>query len=523
MKKLLQSPVVLWGIRILMATAFSVFAFQQVPVEHYSMCNVLFTCAGAFACAIYFIRKTEQENIGYIKKHMFLFAVIFIMVFFVVFESHQTKGVSCYEMLSAFLPFSFFRLRWYLFSMIFLVYFGVWLYRKSEILIRAVFNELDVSDKKMYFLLTVFFSLLVFVVYIVNPKWYLQYDNVYSIDSGWCFWNIFPRVDYYDIRHPVLGEVVFPIWSVIHGVLAFFAPENLMEKLSAVFIQCVNVQFLLMTGVMLKNMVKSRSVFLLYVSSFPFLLFTLSLEKYQLCVFCMVLYVYAMYRNMEMSSGILVIAVGIMPTSGFIGVLELFSKVSIKEKARKIVKIIVLGATVIVCLGRAHLLLPANIIGEVTNMKTSFASGTLTLTERLVSVTKMVHSSFVALSSVASDRYLWTAVTSGITILSMVLILLMVIGAVSHWKERLVRICSLWAVFSVILFVLLNWSPHESPLFAIYFSWAFLPLVKYGVDVLAERLHISTKAAYITMIVAMLFVNIAAMAEIHQYLLSASF
>ena len=31
MKKLLQSPVVLWGIRILMATAFSVFAFQQVP------------------------------------------------------------------------------------------------------------------------------------------------------------------------------------------------------------------------------------------------------------------------------------------------------------------------------------------------------------------------------------------------------------------------------------------------------------------------------------------------------------
>ena len=52
MKKLLQSPVVLWGIRILMATAFSVFAFQQVPVEHYSMCNVLFTCAGAFACAI---------------------------------------------------------------------------------------------------------------------------------------------------------------------------------------------------------------------------------------------------------------------------------------------------------------------------------------------------------------------------------------------------------------------------------------------------------------------------------------
>ena len=522
MEKLLRSAVVCWGIRLLMAVSFSAFALRQILVEHYNMRNILFTGTVAFVCAIYFIQKTEQENIDYIKKHLFVLVVIFLMVFIIVREGHRIKGASCYEMIPVFWPFRFFRLRWYLFSMLFLTYFGVWLYRKMVSVITAVFAECTALDIKLYFCFTVIISLIVFAFYLTTPKWYLQYDMVYSIDSGWCFQNIFPRVDYYDIRHPVLGEVAFPIWVVINGVLVFLAPENLIEKLSAVCIQLLNVQFLLMTGIIIKNMAKSHFVFLLYVSSFPFLLFSVSLEKYQLCTFLVVLYIYTMYKNRKESLGILIMAIGVMPTSGFIAILELFTRDSFKNKIMKIIKIAFLGAVAVICFGRAHLLFPANVLAEVTNTKTSFASGTLTLTERLVSVVKMVQSSFVALSSTASDRYLWTSVTSDITVFSMALILLMAVGAFSHREEKFVKICSLWSLFSVVLFVGLNWAPHESPLFAVYFSWAFIPLVKCGIDTVTDRFSIHERIVYVVMLSVMLLVNVAALTEIHKYLLSVS-
>lgn len=94
-----------------------------------------------------------------------------------------------------------------------------------------------------------------------------------------------------------MSVVTFPLWAVIHTVPGWFVPAHLLDTICAVCIQIVNIQLLLLAGFMIRELSGSRWVLPLYLVSAPVLLFTMSLEKYQIAVFFLVLYAYLLCRE----------------------------------------------------------------------------------------------------------------------------------------------------------------------------------------------------------------------------------
>lgn len=517
MEKMIQSDVRKQIWKMILAASCSVLSFHQILTGYYTLQNILLTLAAAFLCAYWFATKTWEENSGYIGQNIRTSVIILILVSCTVWKEYQSSAGVRRDSLKVQMPVNFFRIRWYLFSIVFLWYFAVWLYRRMKDLLQNIWSQLDQLDRKTYAGLTIALGMIIAFAYLFQPMWYLQYDRVYSVDSGWCFHSIYPQAAYYDIRHPILSLVTFPVWAVTDSFLSFCAPENLREVLCAVFIQFLNVQLLLFVGLILRIITRSRLVFLLYMASFPTMLFSMSLEKYQICIFWLVLYVYQVCKDMDSPGGTFIMTAGMMPTNGLIGICELFINRPFLAKMKNIAEIFLHGLAVLVCTGRVHLLNFVAAYQEIMEMKNSFG-GSLTIRERTISVTKMIQSSFLALSSDASGNYLWRNVTSGVSVLCAVIIVLMIVGAFSNWHIKFVRIACLWTAFSFVLFVILNWSPQESPLFAILFSWALIPLFQMGVDFLIKKFGMNVKIVYGCIVVTMLVVNLTALMDIHRFL-----
>lgn len=306
-KKIRWLGVINCIINVILAASCSILSFHQILIGYYNIQNILLTAVVAFTCAFWFAVKTGKTNFEYIKNHIGIAITMFILAVCILWKEYECKCEVSQNSLEIQLPVNFFRIRWYFFSAIFFWYFSIWLLRKMIDLLQNIWNELDLLDKRIYIVLSIVFSIGILIAYVWNPLWYLQYDQVYSIDSGWCCNCIFPQFTYYDIRHPILNQLTFPIWALIDIFLSLCAPLNMQKVLCAVCIQFINVQFLLFIGLILRILLRSRFAFLLYTVSFPTLLFSLSLEKYQMCVCLVVLYVYKICVDADSSQGVLIL------------------------------------------------------------------------------------------------------------------------------------------------------------------------------------------------------------------------
>ena len=114
----------------------------------------------------------------------------------------------------------------------------------------------------------------------------------------------------------------YVLFRRIYTVLQWFVPEQLLDILCAVCIQIINVQLLLLTGFMIRDLSKNRWTLMLYLVSSPVLLFTIFLEKYPMLVFFLVLYAYRLCKGEKWTQANLVLAAGVMPTSAFLYVHE---------------------------------------------------------------------------------------------------------------------------------------------------------------------------------------------------------
>ena len=71
-----------------------------------------------------------------------------------------------------------------------------------------------------------------------------------------------------------------------------------------------------------------------------------------------------------------------------------------------------------------------------------------------------------------------------------------------------------WSVFLAILFMILNWSIHESPLFNIYFAWAIIPATILGMEKIFEYFKLNKKVAYYSIISIISIINITSIVQI---------
>lgn len=512
------------GLCLLFAQSFALLCFYQIV--YYRPWIIFCTVIGAGVIGFLLIRKTGDEMLNYIRVHR-LEAVLYLCAALIITVAmHLERDASYTDMVLYPLPFlgiRFFRFRWMVFVIPALFYLLVWVGRKAVAFFSSFWKGLCASDRKLYIGVTLLASAAVLIMYVVDAAWFLQYDNVYSIDSRFCFNKLFPKLSYYDIRHPIMSVVTFPLWSVVHTLLGWLVPANLLNALCAACIQFVNIQLLLIVGFMIRELSGSRQTLLIYLASAPVLLFMVTLEKYQIAVFFLVLYVYRLCREEKGTDGGLVLAAGIMPTSAFLYVNELIQKGPLIKKAGKLFHLFVTGTVFLLCTGRIHLLCPSILMQEVFSKTEVFGTKGLAMKNSIFSLTKMAHSIIYCLSSTSGTKYLWADVLESPSVLGAVVFAVMLLGVLSSKRERFVRICVVWAAVSVILFCGVRWSVHESPLFGLYFTWAFVPLFQKGFQFILDKLHWNGRIAYSCLLVSMLVVNLSMLIDIGKYLRTLGF
>lgn len=509
------APAVKWAVSVPLAVSFAILSLLLTVKTGTDF--VTATAIGSFVISLYFIHRMWDTVLEAVcsRYGVTVFSLLFTVSTVIAFNS--APGVPTAEKWGFFIfPFTL-TFRCLAAPAIFFV--SVFAAAKAARLVSELYAEAGVNERRIYLAATVIMSLAVVFLYSFNAKWYTQFDAVYSIDSGYCSRNMFPKLYYYDIRHPMFSVFAFPLWSFVRFAAGMFVPGQLTELFCVIAVQLINIQLLLLSGLMIGQLSENRYVFPMWLASSPFMIFSAFFEKYQLCVFMLVLYVYSVCRKRQGAEYAVISAVGLMPTGIFLFPGEMLMKEPLKARLLRIWHTLSAGIALLVCGGRIHLLLPDVLFSEVSGMAQRFGIKHLSIDKCLNSFTYLVHGSFLGITShVDGKKYIWVDVLGKASVIGIVIILFMLIGIAVGRKSLFTRMCAVWTVAAAILFIGFQWSVHASPLFSVCYAWAFIPLFCSGADFIAERLKASKKAVYSVIISGMTVINLLNMIEIYQFL-----
>lgn len=331
---------------------------------------------------------------------------------------------------------------------------------------------------------------------------------------------MFSQFSYYDIRHPAIHIVIFPIWAVIHTILQWTAPDQLVDILCASCIQIINIQALLLSGIMIKKLSGSRWTLALYLVSYSVLEYVMFFEKYQIIVFFLVLYVYQLCRKKKGARAGIILAIGAMPSNVFLCAAELVLKKTARGILQEVLTTAVLGIAVVICAGRIYLLNPKT-IADAGQMLQSFGKHGLPIETCIFSFTKMVHGMLLPLDAVKEPGYIWADILNTPSMIGVIVLAVMVLGFFVSCQESFSKICFVWTGFSVILICMFQWSTQESPLFSILFTWAWIPLFQKGFQFVIDKCHWKQNIAYGILLIFVFSINIVSLIDIGKYLAAA--
>ena len=357
-----------------------------------------------------------------------------------------------------------------------------------------VWSKLDGAIRREYLWFSVVLSAVVVICYCVKPGWYTFFDRIYSLDSGSLLGNLYGNPEFIEPPHPLYGIVSYPITVAVQGIGALFVPQKFDTLFVAIGVQLICLQAILWSGLLLQRMTKHSYIFRLYTCTNAVLLYSIALEKYQLAAFFVVLYVYLRIENRAGSDTAIVLSAGTMLTSAWIGILELFGTNPVKEKCKRIGRILLWSVVVMIVSG--HFLFFHQEVFYLLGMQQEFAVA-VPMLGRLQAVFWMIQSAFVPLNAVEDAGFVvWKDVTTGWSLVGIAIFGLMLYGFLRKYRERLYQIAFAWVVLAFVLFVPLNWAVIETPLFNILFLWAILLLAVEGLDGILEKMKLSARAIY---------------------------
>ncbi len=350
------------------------------------------------------------------------------------------------------------------------------------------------------------------ILLIINIVWYTLTDfslviddMIYSIDSNYVASNMFARVTWaLDIRHVFYSILTFPFYSVYHTLNVIFP---LPSQFYPIFVSMFDVSCIILTSIMLKRMMNSDAVMYLYLCSFPCILYSVIIEKFQFCVFLLVLFIYARLQDKEekeLEDIALISSVGAITTTAFMGIWSNREKGWKKLGEWIKVGLLFIGFTAVV--GRIRIILTLS----VSKLDFPFLNCFYGLTEMLASC-------FLAPKAIIKNGiFIWQNEAIYLNVLGLVILILCVISFVMNRKNRFVQICFYWLGFSVLLFMGMKWYCYEAPLFNMYFSWAIVSLVYLLFDRIIKNRKWKGKLV-IGFTIFMLTINVIQMIDIFKF------
>ncbi|MGP1608381.1 MAG: hypothetical protein ACTTGJ_00825 [Clostridium sp.] len=504
-KKIIYNIIIL-----ILSLSAGVFSVQLINGDIFGKEKVIGTIATflfSFVITMMYGEKLLKSNIKDFKIAIIFNIIIGIFAIIVIKKMYMFQHSTTYvNKLQSKQFFNRFNLKFFAISSFIIIMLFVYVLNRIRDDIKFMLNKLDVWDKRAYIVATILSIVLIIGIYSLSVGWYYTYDSVYSIDSKWIFKDIIRESHYYDVRHPILNIFVFPVWAIVNTVLdtlnstILHLGEDTFRYVEAVILQIVNAQLLILIALKLKILTGNRKVFILYMVSFATLTYTLFFEKYQLITFLLVNYVFlTCFKKQNIKA--LVSSILVMPTTAVISIAEVLDihKETLKEDIKKLiikgVKVLVVLVAFLIIFGRMSVFINGK--RDVIKMRKQFTA-VISTEERINATNNMFHSSITPFKAniTIENKYLWENLSKKSSILSISVIILSIIGFVSNSKKLIYKISMAWLIFAYVLFVLLKWSPDETPLFNIYFSWAIIVLLVAGIDTIINKLSIVINNIY---------------------------
>ena len=504
-KKIIYNIIIL-----ILSLSAGMFSFQLINGDIFvkeKIIGAIITFLFSFIITMLYGEKLLKSNIKDFKIFPIFNLIIVILAIIVIRKMYMFQLSTTYvNKIQSKLFFNRFNLKFFAMSSFIIIMLFVYVLNRIRDDIKFMLNKLDVWDKRAYIVATISSIVLIIGIYSLSVGWYYTYDSVYSIDSKWIFKDIIRESHYYDVRHPILNIFVFPVWAIVNTLLDTLNSSILhlgkesFRYLEAVILQILNAQLLILIALKLKILTKNRKVFILYMVSFATITYILFFEKYQLITFLLVNYVFLtcfQKRNIKA----LVSSILVMPTTIVISIAECLNihrdtlKSDIQKLIIKGVKVLVVLIAFLIIFGRMSIFINGK--RDITKMRKQFTAS-FTIQERINTTNNMLHSSIVPFKAnkTIENKYVWNNLHTKSSIIGLAILILSIIGFVSNRKKLIYKISMAWLIFAYVLFVILKWSPDETPLFNIYFSWAIIVLLVAGIDTMINKLSIVINNIY---------------------------
>lgn len=366
---------------------------------------------------------------------------------------------------------------------------------------KPILYNLEKNEKRFILGMAIMAVLFIMVFYFnVSGQWD-SLDLIYQTDCTFIYNHYYPVYSFgydYDwdignggIRHPLMTLYTFPIYIIVWcgSKILFWLPNSM-----AILYAAVDSILIILMGILVNRLCKNEWSMLLYAVSSPILFYIVFVEKYQLISFYLLMYVYSIVNDnsKDCERFLLISASGTMITSAFLGFLYGKEK-QIKKRILEWFEIGLSFFATMIATGRIHYILDFRYLinqnytmfhsGE--NSTISDVSGSVfyilwraVYNQTICPVTNLVASCFVPIAhSIHGQSIYWDGLTYKINLIGVLICALVIFAIAKYWNEKVVRVCGLWFIFSMIHMVAFN--AGAAPLFNLYYAWMFVVIVSF--------------------------------------------
>jgi len=374
---------------------------------------------------------------------------------------------------------------------------------------KKIYKDTTQKEKKTVLFIWLMLLLLNIIWYSFLDLNFIKDDVIYSVDSYYVLNHMFPSFSWaLDFRHVLYCFFTFPLYAVF-ATLRICLPFPV--QLYPIFVSSLNSAFIILTSLLLKKITKNKMIMYLYLLSFPSLFFSIIIEKFQLCTFFIVLFIYLRLNNKkadkELEDFALIGAVGTISTSVFLGFWS-----HQKEGLKKIfswtnIAVIFIGLSIV--LGKLGVLFSAFEYMEPLNY--------FPIKNRFFGLTEMLSSCFFApYYVIKSSQFMWQNPASYLNLFGLIILILCIISFVINRKDKFAQISFYWLGFSIFLFIIMDWFCQEAPLFNLYFSWAIIGLVTLFIEKILKNEKLKNYT-YILIMILMATINIIHLIKVYNF------
>lgn len=250
--------------------------------------------------------------------------------------------------------------------------FCIVLFSKIYSYIGKIFNKIfkEITNKEILVISATFIILLEFMIFTfirsdlfynyLHPYYDITYtsDTLYLLlDNAWMN-NIHNEND---LRQPLFAAFSAPIVAPLYSITGWF--ENISPMVLAITIGISNIFLIIISAYMLAKLIEKKensiTFFLLYISTFAPLLFSIMLEQYVVSLFWLISLIYMYINKIEDRNITYIGATGSLLTTGIMFPLIYNKEDKIVVKFKKIIKALFYFLFILLLLGRLDIIMKA--------------------------------------------------------------------------------------------------------------------------------------------------------------------